>query len=52
VRTTDLFGELETIVDRYFSELEPANADLGVGSGIAAFSGSASSQTEDPESEP
>jgi type I restriction enzyme M protein len=34
---TDLFAELETIVDRYWAELEPRNAQLPPGQGMAGF---------------
>lgn len=36
--TTDLFGELETIVDRYLADLETANRELPPGRGIAELS--------------
>jgi hypothetical protein len=32
-QTTDLFGELETIVDRYLGELNPSNRKLATGRG-------------------
>ena len=35
--TTDLFGELETIVERYLAEIEPANRNLPPGEGLAAY---------------
>ncbi len=34
---TDLFGELETIVDRYLTEVQAANRDLPSGRGLAEF---------------
>jgi hypothetical protein len=34
---TNLFGELETIVDRYLRKIEPGNADLPLGNGLANF---------------
>jgi type I restriction-modification system DNA methylase subunit len=37
IRPTDLFGELESIVDRYESEVEPENSRLPEGNGLAAF---------------
>jgi hypothetical protein len=36
--TTDLFGELETIVDRYLADLEAANSDLPPGQGLESIS--------------
>ena len=36
-RTTDLFAELETTVDRYREEVEGANALLPPGEGLAGF---------------
>src|SRR5439155_23480976 len=36
-KPTDLFGELESIVDRYESEVEPRNEELAAGEGLAEF---------------
>jgi len=37
VRETDLAGELETIVDRYLNDIEPANTELPEGNGLGDF---------------
>ena len=50
-QTTDLFGELETIVDRYLGELDAANRDLPPGDGLAAFSNVSAVAAEDTEIE-
>jgi hypothetical protein len=42
--TTNLFGELETIVDRYLRDMDPANRDLPPGHGLAKFSERRSAQ--------
>ncbi len=47
--TTDLFAELEGIVDRYRSEVEPANRALPPGEGLAGFADVGSPVGEDEE---
>lgn len=39
IKPTDLFGELESIVDRYETQIEPANQEFPSGTGLAAFPG-------------
>ncbi len=49
--TTNLFGELESIVDRYLTEVEPANYDLPPGRGYAPSFITTSSDIERGETE-
>jgi hypothetical protein len=48
-RTTDLFAELETVVDRYRSEVETANRALPPGNGLADFPQTSGHIAEDDE---
>ncbi len=49
--TTDLFGELETIVDRYLTEVEAAARNLPLGQGLVEISEGSTAESEDAEDE-